>query len=202
MSESLVSMLKKRKIVKQKKLALNKKKGEVQVNTTVVDKTDQGLDMSDFRQKLKLKKNKSFKTIVRESRLSERKDQDVMTAYTKSKVRDLPKKLTTVEEVSEDPSIDMSRKDTSDDVNKEVQEMTESVAKISKPTGTKITKLKSKMKLPTPEEDGLEEQPVKTKQPTRKTKKSKKTRTKKVIETVNLEIPATMIQVDERPIRR
>ena len=63
MSESLLSMLKKKKVpVKKKKIGIRiPKKGEVAVATTIVDKTEDAPDMSSFRERLKLKKIKHIK---------------------------------------------------------------------------------------------------------------------------------------------
>ena len=78
MSETLLSLLKKKKDpVKMKKVGIKApKKGEVRVETTIVDKTEEAsdIDMTDFRQRLKLNKNKTYRTLVNESKRQQEKE--------------------------------------------------------------------------------------------------------------------------------
>tara|TARA_Y100000591_G_scaffold245521_1_gene216473 strand:+ start:8029 stop:11694 length:3666 start_codon:yes stop_codon:yes gene_type:complete len=209
MSETLLSLLKKKKDpVKMKKVGIKvPKKGEVMVKTTIVDKTEEAsdIDMSDFRQRLKLKKNKTYKTLVNESKTQQERDADVistpgMSIPSQLKQTELPQKLSLIEEKSEEPSQGTpSRRQ--EDVEREVYDIANPSASISsqKPKiskVSKISKIKSKMTLPGATSfERSDDQPSEQKE-----KKSKKTRTKKPIESVTLEIPATMIQVGDKPL--
>ena len=81
MSETLLSLLKKRKDpVKKKKIGIRApKKGEIQVETTIVDRTEDAPDMSEFRQRLKINKNKTYKTLVEEAKTKQERDQDLIS---------------------------------------------------------------------------------------------------------------------------
>ena len=218
MSETLLSLLKKRKDpVKKKKIGIRApKKGEIQLETTIVDRTEDAPDMSEFRQRLKINKNKTYKTLVEEAKTKQERDQDLISRPGIT-IQPLSKKdkLSKISEVSESKELsvaddDMLRDEREDVVglvepnvatkDREIDVM-EDVAKItqSKPSNvskvSKITKIKSKMTLP--EKD---DQPSESKTKKNFSKSSQKKRTKKPIESVTLEIPATMIQVGDKPL--
>ena len=220
MSETLLSLLKKRKDpVKKKKVGIRApKKGEVQVETTIVDRTEDAPDMSEFRQRLKINKNKTYKTLVDEAKTKQERDQDLISRPGIS-IQPLSKKdkLSRISEVSASKEVsvadetdmlederedvvgsvepDVATKDRETDVIEDVVEMTQTKpSKASKVS--KITKIKSKMTLPEKDDQPSEE---KTKKNFSKSSQ-KKTRTKKPIESVTLEIPATMIKVGDKPL--
>ena len=207
MSETLLSLLKKKKDpVKMKKVGIKApKKGEVRVETTIVDKTEEAsdIDMTDFRQRLKLNKNKTYRTLVNESKRQQEKDMDLISKPgisipSQLDPVELPKELSRIEEKTEEPSQVPSVAETLEDVEREVDDIVQPSASVSskKPKATKVTKIKSKMTLPGAELSDRADEPL-TEQ---KTKKTRKSRTKKPIETVDLDIPATMIQIGDKPI--
>ena len=215
MSESLFLKLKKKKVpVKMQKVGIRApKKGEVLVETTIVDKTDAAPDMSEFRQKLKMKKNKTYKTLVDETKTKQERDMDMisrpgLSIPSQLKRADLPTNLSKIKEVTEEPSkLDQELGEldepaqTMDDIREEVADITETSVSSSKPIKikSKATKLKSKMTMPvlSEEKEGKEVSSIMT---AKKTKKTRKTKTKKEIETVSLSVPATMIQVGDKPL--
>ena len=106
--------------------------------------------------------------------------------------RDLPQDLSVIAEEGEEDSVVDSKAiiATPGEVDRDVEDISRPLeSKVSKKP-SKITKIKSRMTLPS---EGSIAKPSKT-------KKSKKTRTKKQIESVELEIPASMIQVDDKPL--
>lgn len=198
MSETLMSMLKKKKNpVKKKKIGVRiPKKGEIKIKTTLVDKTSDAPDMSSFRERLKLNKNKSYKTLIKESQ-TKSVDRDLISrpqSIPELERRDLPEDLSVINEEGEEDSVVDSKVNVSTpaEVDKDVENISRplesKVSKTKKPS--KITKIKSRMTLPG---EASIAKPSKT-------KKSRKTRTKKQIESVELEIPASMIQVDDKPL--
>ena len=152
--------------------------------------------MSSFRERLKINKNKSYKSLVKESQ-TKSVDRDLMSSpqsIPELERVDLPQDLSVIAEEGEEPSIAESKVNisTPGEVDRDVED-------ISRPHESKVSrtkkpsKIKTKMTLP----DGVESKVMSSK--TKKTKKSKKTRAKKQIESVELEIPASMIQVDDNP---
>ena len=185
MSESLIArLIKKKNPVKMEKVGIKMpKKGEVRVETTIMDKTNDAPDMSEFRERLKINKNKTYKTMIEETK--SRQDGDLISTQgisIPSQIKTtFPQKLSLIEEKSEEPSENTLR-----DVEEDIDEITKpKISKISSKISSKgkPTKLTTRMTMPTGE----------------KTKKSKKTN-KSPIETVNLEVPATMIQVGDKPL--
>ena len=155
MSESLLSMLKKKKVpVKKKKIGVRiPKKGEVAVATTIVDKTEDAPDMSSFRERLKLNKNKTYKTLIKESQ-TKTIDRDLMSRpQTIPEIErvDLPQDLSIIKEENEEASAVDSKEVLSrqDDVDSQVDEMSRPAeSETFKPkkskTTTKVSKIKSK----------------------------------------------------------
>ena len=213
MSETLLSLLKKKKDpVKMKKIGIKApKKGEVRVQTSIVDKTEEAsdMDMSDFRQRLKLNKNKTYRTLVKESKTQQERDMDMISKPgisipSQLNPAELPKELSRIEEKTEEPSQVSPVAETLEDVEREVDDIVQPSASVSskKPKATKVTKIKTKMTLPGAEPSDRADEPLteqKTKKNFSKSSQNKK-RTKKPIETVDLEVPATMIQIGDKPI--
>ena len=213
MSETLLSLLKKKKDpVKMKKVGIKApKKGEVRVETTIVDKTEEAsdIDMTDFRQRLKLNKNKTYRTLVNESKTQQERDMDLISKPgisipSQLNPAELPKELSRIEEKTEEPSQVSPVAETLEDVEREVDDIVQPSTSVSskKPKATKVTKIKTKMTLPGAEPSDRADEPL-TEQKTKKNfskSSQKKKRTKKPIETVDLEVPATMIQIGDKPI--
>jgi hypothetical protein len=212
MSESLLSLLKKKKVpVKMKKVGVRAPaKGEVKIETTIVDRTEEAPNMTEFRQRLKLNKNKTYKTLVDEAKTRQQRDLDVISTpnvaiQSQLQKTQLPKDLSIIKEkTEEEEDISQSRNDdiigkevspttgsTLEDAEKEVAEISKTDVSTSLKAAklTKATKLKSKMTLPSSYDND------------RETKKIRKTRRpKKEIESVSLDVPATMIQVGDKPL--
>ena len=197
MSENLFAkLMKKKNPVKMAKVGIKMpKKGEVRVETTIMDKTDDAPDMSEFRERLKMTKNKTYKTMMDESKTRQDGDTSGMFIPSQIKKTEFPQKLSLIEENTEE-NTEEPIENTLKDVEEEVDEISRpGITKIGTKIGTKgktVTKLTNRMTMPTGE----------TKKET-KAKKTKATKTKKLnkpIETVNLEMPATMIQVGNKPL--
>ena len=141
MSETLLSLLKKKKDpVKMKKVGIKApKKGEVRVETTIVDKTEEAsdIDMTDFRQRLKLNKNKTYRTLVNESKTQQKRDMDLISKPgisipSQLNPDELPKKLSRIEEKTEEPSQVSPVAETLEDVEREVDDIVQPSASVSR----------------------------------------------------------------------
>ena len=169
MSESLLSMLKKKKEpVKKKKIGVKiPKKGEIAVETTLIDKTKDGRDMSNFRERLKLNKNKSYKSLVNESQ-TKSVDRDLMSrpqTIPELERVDLSEDLSVIAEEGEEKSVVNTLN--TDDVDRDVEDISSPFeSKVSKTK--KPSKIKSKMTLPGNVEGNIKSSNLK------KTKKTKK----------------------------
>jgi hypothetical protein len=210
MSELLLSkLIKKKNPVKKKKIGIRMpKKGEVSVKTALIDKTEDAPDMSEFRKRLKMNKNRSYKTMIDVTKTHRESDLDIISTTgisIPSQIRktELPKKLSLIPEKTEEPSkleeMPIATKDIEEEVEKEVAEMSKpKITKISSKKKSKkinATKLTSRMRLPGEQTTQVDKQTTQVDKQT-----TKKKRTKKEIETVQLEVPATEIQVADRPL--
>ena len=140
-----MSLLKKKKEpVKKKKIGVKiPKKGEVLVETTLIDKTDDAPDMSSFRERLKINKNKTYKTLIRESQ-TKSIDRDLMSrpqSIPELERVDLPQDLSIIKEEGEEDSAVGSKTviSTQGEVDRDVED-------ISRPAESKVSKTKNLVK--------------------------------------------------------